>query len=217
MIGLEYILSLYNMPHTKLAEELGIARQNINLWIKGKGKIPKKYLPKLSEMFNIAEEYFQKELNEIDKLKIQKLKIKNEMEEIEYEDTIIDQNTGEEIKVTSTYVDNGALFAIDVLDFEIQEKELLQKIKKSIEYYLINYDEDDSSGGYIDAERLLKDYKFFVDLITDERVNRKILMEVLKAVRISYKQGFDTDDFINNIIKLIKERQSELENMWKEE
>lgn len=79
MIGLEYILSLYNIPHIKLAEELGIARQNINLWIKGKGKIPKKYLPKLKEMFNIDEEYFQKELDELDKLIIQKEKLKKEL------------------------------------------------------------------------------------------------------------------------------------------
>lgn len=60
MIGLEYILALYNINHSKLAEELGIKRQNINQWVKGKGKIPKKYIPILSKKFNIQEEYFQK-------------------------------------------------------------------------------------------------------------------------------------------------------------
>lgn len=83
MIGLEYILALYNMPHTELAEELGIARQNINQWIKGKGKgkIPKKYLPILSKKFGISEKYFNKELNEVDEIKIQKLKIAKEIKE----------------------------------------------------------------------------------------------------------------------------------------
>jgi len=42
---LEYILSLYNMQHIKLAEKLEIKKQSINFWIKGKQKIPKKYLP----------------------------------------------------------------------------------------------------------------------------------------------------------------------------
>lgn len=80
MIGLEYILALYNVPHTELAKELGIARQNINLWIKGKGKIPEKHLPKLSEKFQIPEEYFQKELTKEDELKIQRIKVENEWE-----------------------------------------------------------------------------------------------------------------------------------------
>ncbi|HEY5563158.1 MAG TPA: hypothetical protein VIK72_15650 [Clostridiaceae bacterium] len=45
MSELEYILSLYNMQHIKLAEKLEIKKQSINFWIKGKQKIPKKYLP----------------------------------------------------------------------------------------------------------------------------------------------------------------------------
>ncbi|KOY66340.1 YdaS family helix-turn-helix protein [Clostridium sporogenes] len=79
MKGIEYVLALYNMPHTELARELGITRQNINQWVKGKGKIPKKYLPVLSKMFNVPEEYFQKEINDIDKLIIQKEKLKMEL------------------------------------------------------------------------------------------------------------------------------------------
>ena len=81
MIGLEYILALYNINHSKLAEELGIKRQNINQWTSGKSKIPKKYIPILSEKFdNIPEEYFQKEIADIDKIKIQRIKLDNEIE-----------------------------------------------------------------------------------------------------------------------------------------
>lgn len=76
MSGLEYILSLYNMQHIELAEILGIKKQNINMWIKGKQNIPKKYLPVLEEIFNIDSKYFVKELNEIEKLEIQKRKTK---------------------------------------------------------------------------------------------------------------------------------------------
>ena len=34
IIGLEYILALYDMQHIDLAERLGIKKQNINMWIK---------------------------------------------------------------------------------------------------------------------------------------------------------------------------------------
>lgn len=74
-IGLEYILNLNNMRHIELAERLGIKKQNINLWIKGKQSIPKKYLPELSKIFGIEEKYFNKDLNELDKIEIQTQKL----------------------------------------------------------------------------------------------------------------------------------------------
>jgi plasmid maintenance system antidote protein VapI len=79
LIGLEYILGFYNMQHIELAKELGLKKQNINLWIKGKQGIPKKYLPRLEKIFGISREYFSKELNEIEKLEIQKEKLKKEL------------------------------------------------------------------------------------------------------------------------------------------
>ncbi|GEQ22123.1 hypothetical protein CBU02nite_26290 [Clostridium butyricum] len=82
MIGLEYILSLYNMQHIELAEKLGIKKQNINLWIKGKQNIPKKYFPILEELFGTKQEYFMKELNEIEKLEIQKEKLKKDLKPV---------------------------------------------------------------------------------------------------------------------------------------
>jgi plasmid maintenance system antidote protein VapI len=75
MIGLEFISNLYYIKHTDLAKELGIKRQNINLWIKGKGKIPQKYIVIFVEKFNIPEEYFQKELTNKDKINILELYI----------------------------------------------------------------------------------------------------------------------------------------------
>lgn len=82
MIGLEYILTLYGMPHVELAEKLGIKKQNINLWIKGKQNISKKYLPILEELFGIEEKYFTKELTDIEKLEIQKEKLKQDLKPI---------------------------------------------------------------------------------------------------------------------------------------
>lgn len=71
MIGLEYILQLTGMQQKDLAEKLGINKQNITLWIKGKQDISKKYLPILSDIFGLQQSFFQMELREIDKLAIQ--------------------------------------------------------------------------------------------------------------------------------------------------
>lgn len=70
------------MQHIELAEKLGIKKQNINMWIKGKQNIPKKYLPVLEELFKISSSYFQKELSDLDKLEIQKEKLKRDLQPI---------------------------------------------------------------------------------------------------------------------------------------
>lgn len=41
------------MQHVELAEKLGIKKQNINMWIKGKQNIPQKYLPVLEDLFGL--------------------------------------------------------------------------------------------------------------------------------------------------------------------
>lgn len=82
MNGLNFILNLYDIQYIKLAEILGINKQNITMWVKGKQKVPKKYLPILEEIFKIDKEYFSKELTEIDKLEIQKEKLKQDIKPI---------------------------------------------------------------------------------------------------------------------------------------
>lgn len=82
MIGLEYVLQLHNIQHQELAEQLGIKKQNINMWIKGKQNVSKKYLPQLAEQFDLPEEFFQKELTEIERLIVQKQKLQKEMKPV---------------------------------------------------------------------------------------------------------------------------------------
>lgn len=77
MIGLDYILKLWDMQQDELAKRLGIKKQNINYWVTGKRNIPKKYLPKLVEMFKLKEDYFQKELTDIEEFEIHKIKIQD--------------------------------------------------------------------------------------------------------------------------------------------
>lgn len=117
MIGLEYILGLYNMQHIDLAEKLGIKKQNINLWIKGKQKIPKKYLPVLEELFGTKQEYFMRELNEIEKLEIQKDKLKKDLNPVieEYEEQFL---IGE---------------VNDIVQVPVYDKEEINKMERTIE------------------------------------------------------------------------------------
>ena len=82
LIGLEFILNLYNMQYVELAECLGIKKQNINMWIKRKQNIPKKYLPILEELFEVKSEFFTNELTDIEKLEIQKEKLKKDLEPV---------------------------------------------------------------------------------------------------------------------------------------
>ncbi|MBC2580850.1 helix-turn-helix transcriptional regulator [Clostridium sp. DJ247] len=70
MTGLEYILELHDMSNIKLAEKFGIKTSNISRWFSGERKIPEKYLQALENIFNIPQNYFQKELTESDKLRI---------------------------------------------------------------------------------------------------------------------------------------------------
>ena len=76
MIGLDYIAKEFHMSLTDIANILGVTRKSISNWTKGWQSIPKKHLGKLSLYFDIPEHYFQKELDDAEKLEIQLIKIK---------------------------------------------------------------------------------------------------------------------------------------------
>lgn len=129
MIGLEYILNLYSMQHQELAEKIGIKKQNINLWISGKQDISKKHLPTLSEIFGINEEYFQKELSDIDKLIIQKEKLRREIkpEIIGYDNQLM---LGENAGLIQKPIYNTKV--INEIELEIEKATVVQHIREII-------------------------------------------------------------------------------------
>lgn len=83
LIGLEFIIQISNIGSTDVAEKLGIRKQNISRWFSGDRPLPEKYLPQLEDIFNLPKEYFSKELNENDKIKIQQIKVATEKISIE--------------------------------------------------------------------------------------------------------------------------------------
>lgn len=126
MLGLEYVLAIYNMQHIDLADKLGIKKQNINMWIKGKQKISQKYLPTLSEMFGIEEQYFQKDLDEIDKLVIQKEKLKKELNA-----QVVEYDTQLEISPNTDLVEKPIYNAqvVNDIDKEISKAKILDDFR----------------------------------------------------------------------------------------
>lgn len=117
MIGLEFMLKNSNLSSTELAERLGIKKQNISRWFSGERNIPLKYIPILQDIFNIPEEYFQKELAEIDKFKLQRLKFEQDVKEIENNTLQIDfhnLNTDIEKLINLLESFNGKLLKVEV-------------------------------------------------------------------------------------------------------
>lgn len=130
MIGLEYILSLYNVQHVELAQRLGIRKQNINMWIKGKQNIPKKYLPVLEEIFGTEKSYFAKELTDIEKLEIQKEKLKKDLKPVikEYDYSYSGEEIPE-IKERPLYDKEE----INTIEREIEKAKLVSRFKNSLD------------------------------------------------------------------------------------
>ncbi|MFD4852267.1 helix-turn-helix domain-containing protein [Bacillus mycoides] len=164
MNGLEYILGLYNMQHIELAEKLGIRKQNINLWIKGKQNIPKKYLPVLEELFGLPSEYFIKELNEIEKLEIQKEKLRRELKPVikshDMQFMIGDINDLVEVPVYDKE-------EINTMERAIEKAKLVSRFKAAIEV--------------VDENPYLDTFKLIVELL-EKAQHEVILHKTIEAL-----------------------------------
>lgn len=130
MIGLEYILELYGMQQIELAEKLGIKKQNINLWIKGKQNISKKHLPTLEKIFGIEARYFTKKLTDLDKLEIQKEKLKRDLKPVitKYEEQF---QIGEKNDLVEVPVYDRE--ELNQIEHSIEKAKLLEKFREILE------------------------------------------------------------------------------------
>lgn len=175
MIGLEYILKLYNITQQELAEKLGIKRQNIDAWIRGKRKIPQKHLLKLSEIFKLPEGYFQSELNEKDKLSIQQLKIRNDLVTYDYEYKEFNEELGEEVTVYGSYVDQEQ----ELQDNFLELKKDILKLHESIDETIGKIDVYSSNDDVIEVIEL---YQMFIHIIKKGKIKRNVTRNILKGM-----------------------------------
>lgn len=71
IIGLEYIVKLYNGTYKELAEKLEITPSTVTDQLSKRRPIPNSKLEALSRLFKLEVEYFQKELTKIEEIELQ--------------------------------------------------------------------------------------------------------------------------------------------------
>ena len=169
LIGLEYILNLFNLQHIELAEKLGIKKQNINMWVKGRQNIPKKYLPVLEELFGIDQFYFGRELSEIDQLEIQKEKLKRDLKPV--------------IKKHEQQYSLGEIN--DLVEVPIYDKEEMNAIERDIEKAKL-VSKFKAAMDVVDNNPYLETYKLIVELL--EKVQHEpVLHKTVEALAHYYE------------------------------
>lgn len=179
------------MQHIELAEKLGIKKQNINMWVKRKQKIPKKYLPVLEEIFKLDQIYFQKELNEIEKLEIQKEKLKIDLSPVvqKYEQQFL---IGE---------------SDDFIDIPIYNKEELNRIEKIIEKAKV-IEKLNLAMDVIEDNPYLDTYKLMAELM-EKSQQEPLVHKTIEALAHYFNilpdwvsSGYEQDEFEEEIKEL---------------
>lgn len=193
MIGLEYILNLYNMPQIELAERLGIKKQNITLWIKGRQPISKKYLPILEELFHLPSEYFNRELTEIEQLEIQKDKLKKELNPIiqRYESKLT--QGAERLEKHPVYNREE----INAIERSLEKAKLIERFKASLEI--------------IDNHPFMDSYRIIVELFEkagDEVVLHKTLQGLAHYLNVlpgDITTGGEQEEFESALFEVLED------------
>ncbi|WP_406542430.1 helix-turn-helix domain-containing protein [Clostridium ljungdahlii] len=218
MIGLYFIRKLYNMSMDELAHNLNITKQTVSKWEKRKIPISDKRLNQLSKIFNIPQKYFQKELDEIDRMEIQNIKLNSELKnyEYQYEDTITYPDTGEEITVTQTSIDEGALFDFSLNSYNLNQKKLLIAIKDSMDRQFEENNDEYRDYGLGNANEILELYERFLKLVNNADIDNNTIKRVLMGVQLAYGKIFDSEKFVRKIAKDIKEYNKESKT-WSDE
>lgn len=191
MIGLEYILNLYNMPQNVLAERLGIRKQNITLWIKGRQPISKKYLPVLENIFSIPSSYFNRELSEIDQLEIQKEKLKREL------NPVIDKYEKKLSQGTDLLEDHPVYNRdeINTMERSLEKAKLIERFRASLEI--------------VDDHPFIETYHIILGLI--ERAGEEIILHktlqglahYLNALPENITTGSEQEEFESALFEML--------------
>jgi transcriptional regulator with XRE-family HTH domain len=179
------------MPHIELAEKLGIKKQNINLWIKGRQKVPRKYLPVLAELFGLDVNYFLKDLTEIDKLEIQKEKLKRDLKPI--------------IKSHDTQFLIGEIN--DLAEVPIYDKEEMNSMERTIEKAKL-VSRFKVAIDMVDENPFSDTFKLIVELL-EKAQHEAILHKTIEALGHYYEvlpdwvsTGPEQDEFENEIFEV---------------
>lgn len=203
MIGLAYLLDINNLQHKQLAEMLGVGKATISSWINGKRLISVKHYEKLKDIFKVPEEYFQKELTELDKLNLQKMKIESDMFQYTYKDVIWDNETQQEVEVEHIGT-NIPYEQIEILDLNIREKKVFNNINTLITDRTENAkDECD----YINKKsEVLEIFEILVEVMDEEYIPDGRIKDILDSIKIVNGKILANRLFVKKLSAVIKEQ-----------
>ncbi|MBO3392528.1 hypothetical protein CYK72_15935 [Clostridium perfringens] len=203
MIGLEYLLDINNMQSKQLAEMLGVGKATVSSWINQKRLISTKHYEKLKEIFKVPEEYFQKELTELDKLKLQQLKLETDTFEYTYTDTIWDDEKQQEIEVDCIGT-NIPYEYMEMLDLDIREKELFNNLNNLIAKRTNN---SENEWDYIGRKAdILEIFETLVEIMDKEYIPDRRVKEVLDSIKIAKGNRLANSLFVKKLSVVIKEQ-----------
>ncbi|WP_221367027.1 helix-turn-helix domain-containing protein [Clostridium perfringens] len=203
MIGLEYLLDINNMQSKQLAEMLGVGKATVSSWINQKRLISTKHYEKLKEIFKVPEEYFQKELTELDKLKLQQLKLETDTFEYTYTDTIWDDEKQQEIEVDCIGT-NIPYEYMEMLDLDIREKELFNNLNNLIAKRTNN---SENEWDYIGRKAdILEIFETLVEIMDKEYIPDKRVKNVLDSIKIAKGNRLANSLFVKKLSVVIKEQ-----------
>jgi len=150
MIGLEYIAKNFQMEFKTIAERVGVSPKTVNDWVKGRKKIPVKRLKQLVDIFDLKEDYFQKELSRVEEIEVQKKNVSTQSRYIETHQTGVDEK-GETYSYVTTQNDSEGI--LQILNQEQQRESLLSEINN-----MVHVDNGhDNMNFFLDLLRLIKD------------------------------------------------------------
>jgi transcriptional regulator with XRE-family HTH domain len=184
MIGLEYIVKEFQMEYKAVAKSLGISPQTMQDWLKKRRKIPAKRIEQLSNMFNLPESFFQKELIFTEKGEV----TIRYLESIAIEEEIpVSTDEGEIIHYykKGTYEDE-IQFLKETMEKKKKQNDIRQSFEGLMKYdTLLNIDESYSDGEI--KEPLLSDssntetFHKITNVMKDENISNafKVMVHLL--------------------------------------
>lgn len=203
MIGLEYLNEIYGLSATDLGKRINVSRQTVNDWLRERRIIPKKHYEKLKEIFKVPEDFFQKQVTELDKLQIQRIKLENDTFEYTYTDTIWDDEKQQEIEVDCIGT-NIPYEQMEILDLDIRHKELFKNIENLI---AMKTDGAEDQWDYINKKAdVLEIFETLVEIMDKVYIPDIRVKDILDSVKIAKGKRKANSLFVKKLAAVIKEQ-----------
>ncbi|WP_415321761.1 helix-turn-helix domain-containing protein [Clostridium perfringens] len=203
MIGIQYLCEIFGISYADLGRRLGISRQTIAAWTSGRRKVSEKHYEKLKEIFKVNEMYFNKELTELDKLNLQRIKLENNTVEYTYKDTIWDEETKQEIEVDRVGY-NMPVETMEMLDLDIKHKELFKNIDDLIARKTEGAEDE---WDYIGKKsEVLEVFELLYEIMNKEYVPYRRVKNILDSVKVAKEKRMESDLFVRKLAAIIREQ-----------